>query len=65
MIVTFADTSNVDSVFVAGNALKRDGKLVDVDLRKTFDQLDASRNAILGAGGLLPEWAAESAATTA
>jgi hypothetical protein len=52
-------------VFVAGNAVKRGGQLVDVDLRKTFDQLDASRNAILGAGGLLPEWAAESAATTA
>ena len=64
-IVTFADTSNVDTVFVAGNAVKRGGELVDVDLRKTFDQLDASRNAILGAGGLLPEWAAESAATTA
>ena len=30
-IVVFADTSNVDSVFVAGQAVKRNGKLVDAD----------------------------------
>src|SRR3990170_3804172 len=60
-IVVFSDTSNVDSVFVAGRAVKRNGQLVDVDLNKTFQQLDESRNHILGEGGLLPEWAAESA----
>jgi 5-methylthioadenosine/S-adenosylhomocysteine deaminase len=57
-IVVFADTSNVDSVFVAGRAVKRNGRLVDVDLTKTFQQLDESRNHILGGGGLLPDWAA-------
>ena len=56
-IVVFADTSNVDSVFVAGRAVKRGGELVDVDLTRTFAQLDESRDAILSKGGLLPEWA--------
>jgi cytosine/adenosine deaminase-related metal-dependent hydrolase len=61
-IVVFADTSNVDSVFVAGRAVKRHGKLVDVDLDRVFGKLDESRNHILGGGGLLPDWAAEPAA---
>jgi 5-methylthioadenosine/S-adenosylhomocysteine deaminase len=61
-IVVFSDTSNVDSVFVAGQAVKRNGELVDTDLRKTFQKLDESRNHILGEGELLPEWAAGSAA---
>jgi 5-methylthioadenosine/S-adenosylhomocysteine deaminase len=56
-IVTFADTSNVDSVFVAGHALKRDGKLVGADLDDVYRKLEDSRNHILGEGGLLPEWA--------
>ena len=59
-IVTFADTSNVDSVYVAGNALKRNGKLVGADLESAYAKLEASRNHILGEGGLLPEWAAHS-----
>jgi cytosine/adenosine deaminase-related metal-dependent hydrolase len=59
-IVVFADTSNVDSVFVAGRAVKRNGQLVDGSLDKIFAKLDESRNHILGQGGLLPEWAAES-----
>jgi len=62
-IVVFADTSNVDSVFVAGKAVKRNGELVGNDLRQVFRKLDESRNHILGEGGLLPDWAAESAAT--
>ena len=57
-IVVFADTSNVDSVFVAGRAVKRHGKLVDADLGRTFQKLDESRNHILGEGELLPDWAA-------
>src|SRR5207342_652494 len=39
-IVTFADTSNVDSVFVAGNAVKRDGKLVGVDMKSVVQKLE-------------------------
>src|SRR5262245_20474736 len=61
-IVTFADTSNVDSVFVAGQARKRGGQLVGADLGDTFRKLDGSRNHILGEGGLLPDWAAAPAA---
>jgi cytosine/adenosine deaminase-related metal-dependent hydrolase len=58
-IVVFADTSNVDSVFVAGRAVKRNGQLVDVDLDNVFKKLDESRNHILSRGELLPDWAAE------
>jgi 5-methylthioadenosine/S-adenosylhomocysteine deaminase len=58
-IVVFSDTSNVDSVFVAGRAVKRHGALVGANLQDIFGKLDESRNHILGAGELLPEWAAE------
>ena len=55
-IVTFADTSNVDSVFVAGNAVKRGGQLVGVDMKSVVQKLEESRNHILSQGGLLPDW---------
>jgi cytosine/adenosine deaminase-related metal-dependent hydrolase len=58
-IVVFADTSNVDSVFVAGRAIKRNGQLVDHNLQNVFQKLDESRNHILSRGELLPEWASE------
>ena len=57
-IVTFADTSNIDSVFVAGRAVKRGGKLLDADLGAVFGKLEESRNHILSRGELLPDWAA-------
>jgi 5-methylthioadenosine/S-adenosylhomocysteine deaminase len=60
-IVTFADTANVDSVYVAGNAVKRGGELVGVDMKSVVSKLEASRNHILGEGGLLPDWCKESA----
>ena len=46
-IVAFADTSNVDSVFVAGRAVKRNGELVDANLDNIFGTLEESRNHIL------------------
>jgi cytosine/adenosine deaminase-related metal-dependent hydrolase len=58
-IVVFSDTSNVDSVFVAGRAVKRNGQLLNVDLDDVFRKLDESRNHILSSGELLPNWAAE------
>jgi cytosine/adenosine deaminase-related metal-dependent hydrolase len=61
-IVVFADTSNVDSVFVAGRAVKRNGELVGVNLDSVLGKLDESRNHILSEGELLPEWAAAQAA---
>src|SRR5215813_9519236 len=38
-IVVFSDTSNVDSVFVAGNAVKRHGELVGANLDDVFRKL--------------------------
>jgi 5-methylthioadenosine/S-adenosylhomocysteine deaminase len=61
-IVVFADTSNVDSVFVAGRAVKRNGELVGANLEQIYRKLDESRNHILGEGGLLPDWAEAKAA---
>jgi cytosine/adenosine deaminase-related metal-dependent hydrolase len=61
-IVTFADTANVDSVYVAGNAVKRGGELIGVDMKSVIGKLEASRDHILGEGGLLPDWCKESTA---
>lgn len=55
-VVVCADTSNVDSVFVAGKAVKRDGRLVGVDLARTRRLLEESRDYLLGKAGMLPEW---------
>ena len=49
-VVVFADTSNVDSVFVAGRAVKRNGQLVDVDLDRAFGLLEQSRDHLLEKG---------------
>ena len=57
--VVYSDTSNVDSVFVAGRAVKRGGELLEVDLPSVVSSLEASRDHILSRGGLLPDWAAE------
>lgn len=47
---------------MAGTVTKRGRQLVDVDhLDRTFGQLEASRNAILGKGDLFPDWASEPA----
>ena len=58
-IVTFADTSNVDTVFVAGKAMKRGGQLVGVDMKSVVGKLEESRNHILSQGGLLPDWCSQ------
>ena len=47
-IVTAMDTSNVDTVFVAGKAVKRAGKLIDVDLASVRRQAAASRDYLVG-----------------
>jgi cytosine/adenosine deaminase-related metal-dependent hydrolase len=47
-IVTAMDTSNVDAVFVAGKAVKRAGKLLDVDLASVRRQAAASRDYLVG-----------------
>ena len=60
-VVVCADTSNVDSVFVAGKAVKRYGQLVGVDVGRACRLLEESRDYLLGKAGMLPDWlAAES-----
>ena len=55
-VVWGMDTSNVDSVFVAGNALKRDGKLLNVDLDNLRRMAYESRDYVLSQSGFeLPE----------
>jgi cytosine/adenosine deaminase-related metal-dependent hydrolase len=54
--VVFADTSNVDSVFVAGKAVKRNGELVGHDVGRAFGLLEQSRDYLLTEAGMLPDW---------
>jgi len=55
-VVWGMDTSNVDSVFVAGNALKRNGKLLDVDLDHLREMAYKSRDYVIAKSGfVLPE----------
>jgi cytosine/adenosine deaminase-related metal-dependent hydrolase len=53
-VVWGMDTSNVDSVFVAGRALKRDGELVDVDMARVSDVAYAARDHVARNAGLEP-----------
>ena len=46
-VVTLMDTSNVDTVLIAGKVMKRSGKLVGVDLNKIRRTAEASRDALL------------------
>jgi cytosine/adenosine deaminase-related metal-dependent hydrolase len=55
-VVVSADTSNVDSVFVAGKAVKRNGELVGVDPARLCGMVEESRDYLLAKAGLLPEW---------
>jgi len=48
LVVICADTSNVDSVFVAGKAVKREGQLVGVDLSRGLRLVEESRDYLLG-----------------
>lgn len=55
-VVWGMDTSNVDSVFVAGKALKRNGQLLNVDLKRLQEQAYESRDYVLAQSGFkLPE----------
>ncbi|MEE8311713.1 MAG: amidohydrolase family protein [Candidatus Binatia bacterium] len=51
-VVLCANASNVDSVFVAGRAIKRDGRMLDVDLPRLVSRLEASRDRILASAGV-------------
>ncbi len=45
------DTGNVDSVFVAGKALKRKGELVNVELERIRRLVTESRDYVVQASG--------------
>ncbi len=51
-----ADTRNVEPVFVAGEMLKRDGRLVGADLRGARDRAAASLDYLLGHTTIQPHW---------
>jgi 5-methylthioadenosine/S-adenosylhomocysteine deaminase len=55
-VVHQADTRNVDTVLVAGETLKRDGKLVGADVRSARDRAAASLDHLLGHTSLQPGW---------
>lgn len=50
-IVQCAHTGNVDSVFVAGNAVKRDGKMLNVDLERVRKLANEARDHIFNEYG--------------
>jgi cytosine/adenosine deaminase-related metal-dependent hydrolase len=55
-VVWGMDTSNVDSVFVAGKALKRNGKLLNVDLNSVQKMVTESRDYVVSKSGFkLPQ----------
>jgi 5-methylthioadenosine/S-adenosylhomocysteine deaminase len=55
-VVWGMDTSNVDSVFVAGKALKRNGKLLNIDLEALGKKAYESRDYVIAQSGFqLPE----------
>jgi cytosine/adenosine deaminase-related metal-dependent hydrolase len=51
-VVTLMDTSNVDTVFIAGKLMKRGGSLVGVDLPRIRRTVEASREAVLNRAGV-------------
>jgi cytosine/adenosine deaminase-related metal-dependent hydrolase len=53
-VVWGMDTSNVDSVFVAGKALKRDGELVGIDLTRVSALAYSARDHVAANAGLEP-----------
>jgi len=54
-IVEAAHAGNVDSVFVAGQARKRGGRLIDVDLPRLRLEVDRARDALFRRAGVKPD----------
>jgi cytosine/adenosine deaminase-related metal-dependent hydrolase len=50
-VVLAMDTSNVDTVFIAGKAVKRGGRLVGIDLERIRREAAQSRDYIVGKAG--------------
>ena len=46
-VVQSMDTSNVDTVFVAGKAMRRNGRMVGVDLARVQRLANAARDGVM------------------
>ena len=55
-VVISADTSNVDTVFVAGKILKQNGRLTRIDMPRLLNRLDNARDHLLSNAGVIPKW---------
>jgi 5-methylthioadenosine/S-adenosylhomocysteine deaminase len=55
-VVISADTSNIDTVFVAGRIVKHNGQLVRVDLPRLLERLNNARDHLLSNAGVIPRW---------
>jgi cytosine/adenosine deaminase-related metal-dependent hydrolase len=64
-VVHQADTRNIDTVIVAGEFLKRDGRLVHGDLRRARDDAAASLDYLLQHTTIQPHWAQSAGEPTA
>lgn len=53
-VVLGMDTSNVDTVFIGGTPLKRDGRLIGVDIARVAGLAAASRDHVIEAAGWPP-----------
>ena len=51
-VVSLMDRTNVESVIVAGKVRKWKGQLLDVDLDRLRQQIEASRDYIFSAAGI-------------
>ena len=55
-VVIAADTSNVDTVMVAGRIVKQKGQLTRVDLPSLLRRLDATCDQLLSQAGTISHW---------
>ncbi len=55
-VVICADTSNIDTVFVAGRILKHNGQLLRVDMPRLLQRLNEARDHLLSNAGVIPKW---------
>jgi cytosine/adenosine deaminase-related metal-dependent hydrolase len=55
-VVISADTSNIDTVFVAGRIVKHNGRLLRVDLPRLLQRLNEARDHLLSHAGVIPKW---------
>jgi len=55
-VVICADTSNIDTVFVAGQILKHNGQLIRFDLPRLLQRLTDSRDHLLSKAGVISQW---------